>query len=155
MVKQSLEHYHINQFTRLPKGESAADQIEINQLIGSKLVGLDLIGPIGVNLEWTNNYPVLDLSLATTTSYQTVCIKCQKEIEQKIDSSDQYEYSRNNDDLNYQIHSDDTINLTQAIIDTTALDLTEYPVCKTDCRGLCPECGIDLNSNPNHTHKTS
>jgi uncharacterized protein len=25
------------------------------------------------------------------------------------------------------------------------------PVCRPDCRGLCPECGVDLNSGP-HDH---
>jgi uncharacterized protein len=25
-------------------------------------------------------------------------------------------------------------------------------LCRPDCRGLCPECGIDLNDNPSHAH---
>ena len=26
------------------------------------------------------------------------------------------------------------------------------PLCRTDCRGLCPECGINLNEQPDHDH---
>ncbi|HEX5465162.1 MAG TPA: DUF177 domain-containing protein [Candidatus Limnocylindrales bacterium] len=26
------------------------------------------------------------------------------------------------------------------------------PLCRPDCRGLCPECGIDLNDHPDHDH---
>jgi len=26
------------------------------------------------------------------------------------------------------------------------------PLCRPDCSGLCPECGIDLNDNPAHEH---
>jgi len=25
-------------------------------------------------------------------------------------------------------------------------------LCRPDCRGLCPDCGIDLNDNPSHSH---
>ena len=27
------------------------------------------------------------------------------------------------------------------------------PVCKPDCRGLCPQCGVDLNEHPDHHHE--
>ena len=25
-------------------------------------------------------------------------------------------------------------------------------LCRPDCRGLCPDCGVDLNDNPTHSH---
>ena len=27
------------------------------------------------------------------------------------------------------------------------------PLCSPDCKGLCPQCGIDLNKNPDHRHE--
>jgi uncharacterized protein len=47
---------------------------------------------------------------------------------------------------------DDTIDLEQAIIDAVALDLPFAPVCRPDCPGLCPECGIQLAAEPGHHH---
>jgi uncharacterized protein len=47
---------------------------------------------------------------------------------------------------------DDTIDLEQAIIDAVALDLPFAPVCRPDCPGLCPECGIQLAAEPGHQH---
>jgi uncharacterized protein len=47
---------------------------------------------------------------------------------------------------------DDTIDLEQAIIDAVALDLPFAPVCRPDCPGLCPECGIPLAAEPGHHH---
>ena len=47
---------------------------------------------------------------------------------------------------------DDTIDLEQAIIDAVALDLPFAPVCRPDCPGLCPECGIQLAAEPGHNH---
>jgi uncharacterized protein len=47
---------------------------------------------------------------------------------------------------------DDTIDLEQPIIDAVALDLPFAPVCRPDCPGLCPECGISLAAEPGHHH---
>jgi uncharacterized protein len=33
------------------------------------------------------------------------------------------------------------------------LNLPFQPVCSPDCLGLCAECGIGLNENPEHKHQ--
>jgi uncharacterized protein len=47
---------------------------------------------------------------------------------------------------------DDTIDLEQSIIDAVGLDLPFAPVCRLDCPGLCPECGVPLANEPGHHH---
>jgi uncharacterized protein len=47
---------------------------------------------------------------------------------------------------------DDTIDLEQTIIDAVGLDLPFAPVCRPDCPGLCPECGVSLAAEPGHRH---
>ena len=36
--------------------------------------------------------------------------------------------------------------------DTLVEELPLQPLCRDDCRGLCPQCGIDLNDDPQHRH---
>lgn len=36
--------------------------------------------------------------------------------------------------------------------DTLVEELPMQPLCKDDCLGLCSQCGIDLNENPDHHH---
>ena len=36
--------------------------------------------------------------------------------------------------------------------DTLVEELPLQPLCKPDCKGLCSQCGIDLNENPDHRH---
>lgn len=36
--------------------------------------------------------------------------------------------------------------------DTLVEELPLQPLCKPDCKGLCSQCGIDLNENPVHHH---
>ncbi len=40
---------------------------------------------------------------------------------------------------------DDTVDLGPMVRDAVVLDLPMAPLCREDCRGLCPSCGTDLN----------
>jgi uncharacterized protein len=47
---------------------------------------------------------------------------------------------------------DNTIDLEQPIIDAVGLELPFSPVCRSDCPGLRPECGVALAAEPGHHH---
>ncbi len=48
---------------------------------------------------------------------------------------------------------DDSIDLEQALIDAVGLELPMSPLCREDCPGLCPDCGVALDSaEPGHAH---
>jgi uncharacterized protein len=48
---------------------------------------------------------------------------------------------------------DDMVDLEQPIIDAVGLALPFVPVCRADCPGLCPKCGVALASaEPGHHH---
>jgi uncharacterized protein len=48
---------------------------------------------------------------------------------------------------------DDMVDLEQPIIDAVGLALPFVPVCRADCPGLCPTCGVALASaEPGHRH---
>lgn len=37
--------------------------------------------------------------------------------------------------------------------DGFAQSIPVTPLCKPDCRGLCPQCGMNLNEHPDHVHE--
>jgi uncharacterized protein len=37
--------------------------------------------------------------------------------------------------------------------DAYALALPAQVVCREDCAGLCPKCGVNLNEDPGHAHE--
>jgi uncharacterized protein len=48
---------------------------------------------------------------------------------------------------------DDIVDLEQPIIDAVGLELPFSPVCRPDCPGLCPRCGVPLaTAEPDHHH---
>lgn len=48
--------------------------------------------------------------------------------------------------------SDDKLDLSAWARDALALALPDKILCRLDCAGLCPVCGLDLNAEP-HTHE--
>lgn len=37
--------------------------------------------------------------------------------------------------------------------DALALALPAQITCRAECRGLCPQCGVNLNEEPEHEHE--
>jgi uncharacterized protein len=44
------------------------------------------------------------------------------------------------------------LDLTEPIREAISLAEPIAPLCRADCRGLCTECGADLNADPAHAH---
>lgn len=42
----------------------------------------------------------------------------------------------------------ETIDLHPAVRDSVVLNMPLYPLCREDCKGLCPRCGANLNRGP-------
>ncbi|QNP65522.1 YceD family protein [Streptomyces genisteinicus] len=47
---------------------------------------------------------------------------------------------------------DGMFDLEPVLRDAVVLALPMQPVCREDCEGLCSECGINLNDDPDHHH---
>ncbi len=49
------------------------------------------------------------------------------------------------EDMGLALYDGQEIDLTQAIEEQLVLDSPANPVCDEQCRGLCPQCGVNLN----------
>jgi len=47
---------------------------------------------------------------------------------------------------------DDTVDLEPVLRAAVVLNLPFSPLCRDDCAGLCPICGVDLNEEGGHEH---
>jgi uncharacterized protein len=45
------------------------------------------------------------------------------------------------------------LDLADAMREYALLALPMLPLCREDCKGLCPECGVNLNDEPEHMHE--
>ena len=49
-------------------------------------------------------------------------------------------------DLDFAVYENDQIDLDEMILEQLELSLPSRVLCREDCRGLCPQCGADLNA---------
>jgi uncharacterized protein len=49
-------------------------------------------------------------------------------------------------DLGFSTYEDDLLDLDQLVREQLELSLPARVLCRSDCRGLCPQCGADLNT---------
>ena len=45
---------------------------------------------------------------------------------------------------------EETVDLVPLVLGAIQTSLPAHPLCKPDCRGLCPVCGVNLNEHPDH-----
>lgn len=128
-------------------------------------IGLDLIrieegAPIELDLQIQS---VSEGALVTgTVSAPTAgeCVRCLEPItgHVTIDLTELFAYPGSTteetteaDEVGHVV--DDRVDLEQPIVDAVGLVLPFSPVCREDCAGLCPDCGIALASaEPGHRH---
>jgi uncharacterized protein len=51
------------------------------------------------------------------------------------------------------VNDDDELDLAAWARDALALELPTQITCRVDCAGLCPQCGANLNEEPDHRHE--
>lgn len=49
----------------------------------------------------------------------------------------------------------DLLDVEPAVRDAVVLALPVAPLCRDDCPGLCPDCGVRLAADPDHRHETA
>ena len=69
----------------------------------------------------------------------------------EVDFQELFAYSLTNEDE--FVVTDEQIDLEQVIRDAVVLSLPFKPVCRKNCLGLCPDCGLKMAENPHHVHE--
>jgi uncharacterized protein len=62
----------------------------------------------------------------------------------------QEEWELTAEDLDFAYYEEDTIDLDMLIFEQIMLQIPVKPLCGESCRGLCPHCGINLNTASCH-----
>ncbi|MGV1004217.1 MAG: YceD family protein [Candidatus Nanopelagicales bacterium] len=103
---------------------------------------------------------VIEGVLASGTVAVTVvgeCARCLDPVEwDQTDAFSElfaYELGEGQDPAEVYLLEGDLLSLEPVVRDAVVLDLPLAPVCRPDCPGLCPECGLRLAEDPNHAHE--
>ena len=79
----------------------------------------------------------------------TRCSRCLEPVRVPVRATVDAVYDRQPDPEDPDLYSFEasTVELTDAVRDALLLELPMRVLCKEDCKGLCPECGINLNKD--------
>lgn len=115
----------------------------------------DLIGVIRV----TRTPQGLLLQVKMQATIQAECVRCLEIFPQplKVDFSELYAFNKRSiTDSGLILPENGHINLSPLLREYMFLEVPISPFCRPDCKGLCPECGTNLNlSSCEHTTSTS
>ena len=80
------------------------------------------------------------------TAFQAECARCLKLLEEPLETefSVRFHKSAGDDDEIY-LYEGDSLDITDMIKDHVLLALPIQCLCSSECKGLCPVCGANLN----------
>jgi len=92
------------------------------------------------------------------TSLVGRCARCLEEYDLPVSTEFRYLLAPRGDqvvgsageDVEISIYEGEEVDLAPLIFERILLSLPTMPLCKEECRGLCPRCGINLNESECH-----
>lgn len=96
------------------------------------------IGPIKIKAAISRITNAVTAYLELSGLMRMICSRCLNEFEINLHEALKLNYTADN--------TDPTINLDPDIREEMILGYPIKPLCKPDCKGLCPKCGVNLNS---------
>jgi DUF177 domain-containing protein len=133
------------------------DRVYEADQLGPKGDGFRLAAPIRLGFDIYKDNDLFRLVGDTHTSVELECSRCLEPFLRAVDSTFDLRYqphARNTgegereveeDDLTTAFYENDAIDLGQLMREQVYLSLPMKPLCRDDCRGLCPVCGANLN----------
>ena len=98
-----------------------------------------------------NAYGAILLHLAVEGNYQTQCDRCLKPIQETIETGGDFVVvtrQEQEQDENVLVASKGLLDLTDVAQNCILLALPMKHLCTQACKGLCPNCGKNLNEGP-------
>ncbi|WP_461016508.1 YceD family protein [Streptomyces daliensis] len=136
--------------------------------LGIEVIGVPDDATIELDLRLES---VMEGVLVTGTAHAPLkgeCVRCLEPLEQQCeaDFQEMFSYpdaddrSRHSAEPGDDVEEEDTLfleadlfDLEPVLRDAVVLSLPLQPVCREDCPGLCPECGVRLLDDPDHHHE--
>jgi len=113
----------------------------------SSIKGYRFISPVRVSGRLFNRAGILYLDYSADADMLVVCDRCLEESEKNYHFDFQHivvpELSGENDD--YIVAESESIEMNDIAVTDLILQLPTKNLCKEDCKGLCMQCGCNLN----------
>jgi uncharacterized protein len=114
----------------------------------------EFVGPARVTVSHYRAGQNVFLSGQAVTEVVGQCARCLESFRFSVDAPLSYvlaprigpKAEQEAEDLDLSFYEGDEIDVSPLVREQVLLSLPTRPLCREDCRGLCPTCGADLNS---------
>ncbi|MFW6598339.1 YceD family protein [Propionibacteriaceae bacterium Y2011] len=123
--------------------------------LGTGVIGVPPESPIDLELRLEEVGEGVLVTGTASAQLHGECGRCLAEISDdlEIDIQELFVHPGENvEDAGTSRLEGDLFDLEPLLRDQVVLDLPFQPVCRDDCLGLCPDCGVDLNTSAEHHH---
>lgn len=141
----------ISDVTRVNGASLELDFTE-DKIVGAQLMeGYTISKPVSFSGNLTNMDGILELDGRLKTGYRVKCFRCLGEIEGQLDI-EMFESIVDGksevDELDAYTYTGNFLELDKIVEDNIILNLPMRQVCTQECKGLCQNCGANLNEGP-------
>ncbi len=123
---------------------------------GNDMIGVPPGSPIDLDIRLEAAVEGVLVTGVARVPMRGECARCLKEITyyDEIDLQELFIFPEKElDDEDASRVEGELIDLEPLLRDSVVLDAPFIPLCRLDCLGICPICGVDLNDDPDHAHK--
>ncbi len=118
------------------------------------------VTPVGVHLQLMRRGGNVSLTGDISFSVELLCSRCARSFKRSFCERVEALYRKekpelregegqlSGEEVETLFYDGETIDLSTPIRDTILLSVPIKPLCREDCKGLCPRCGKDLNEGP-------
>ncbi len=139
----------------ISKNEGFVERFEItdvsNQHATIRFCGedLEILSPIKVTGSAVNYEGKIKAEVHITTKVARTCSRCLERFEEdiRVDTVFIFVKEARDDNEDFYVIKSDKIDITELVLGEIAGEIVMKPLCKSDCKGLCPVCGKNRNAD--------
>lgn len=103
--------------------------------------------PVGVALHLESMSNGISVQGTASATWQGLCRRCVVELNVEMTVEISELYQKELEDPDAYVIDKDQLNLLPMVRENLLLAIPLGPLCRLDCAGLCPHCGIDLGES--------
>ena len=122
----------------------------------SSLWGVDFPSPMEVSGDIVNTAGYMRMRLNLSLDYVAPCARCLRDVrgsfsydlEKTVAPASQLEGLDEDKKDEFAVVEDGFLDMDEQLLEILEIEFPVRFLCSSDCKGLCPKCGADLNEGP-------
>ncbi len=122
------------------------------------IIAPELIKPLNVDLEIVKEKNFFKVKGVERGNFRLLCHRCGEPFEYLLEESFEFvlvaqefspkeeEVELSPEEMDYEFFDGEKIDVEKILVEQIFLAMPQKILCREDCRGLCPQCGANLNT---------